>query len=117
MTELLTALWSVVVQLFANPQSQAVLIALGIGGFGTEFVAHMLPSRMEPPQSDRIVRLISLGLAWITAFHLVTTPTGFFMGLFAGLSAPTLYETATRIAYARWPSLKPEALKKCEPML
>lgn len=111
MTETLAAVWGVVLQLFANQEARAVLVALGVGGFGTEFLAHTLPHDMEAWQADRVVRLICLGLAWITAFAMVTTVTGFFVGLFAGLAAPTLYSFATRAIYARWPALEPKALK------
>lgn len=114
MIEALTWAWGVIVQIVQDEQAKAVLIALGVGGFGTEFLAHMLPRNMDPWQADRVVRLISLGLAWTTAFAIVTTPVGFFVGLFAGLAAPTLYSFATRAIYARWPALKPEALKPCD---
>jgi len=111
MTELLAAVWGVVRQLFASEETRAVLIALGVGGFGTEFLAHTLPHNMDAWQADRVVRLTCLGLAWITAFGLVPTVTGFFVGLFAGLAAPTLYSFATRAIYAKWPAIEPKALK------
>lgn len=111
--ELLQAAWAVIKELFQSEQSRAVALSLGVGGFLTEFVSRFLKPDMDHWQADRLVRLISLGIAWCTGFAAVPTVNGFLYGLLSGLAAPTVYSFVSRAIYARYPALKPEALKPC----
>ena len=105
--------WGAFLETLHHEQVRAVFAGLLIGMALTETLARFLPAEWDPRRADRIVRLVVFGASMCSSFQMIPTATGFVYAAFSGLAAPTLYSFGTRAIYARWPALKPEALKPC----
>ena len=113
MLELAKWIWEQLAVLFAIPESRAAVAALVLGIAMTDFVARMLPARMDADYAARLMRLIVFGMVTSCAFWLDPTPLGLVLALTVGAAAPGIQSLMLRGIYARWPAMKPESLVSC----
>lgn len=105
--------WDQVLALFAHQDFSAAASGLALGVAFTDFVARMLPARIDAEYAARLVRLVVFGIVTIAAFALNPTPTGAVLALLVGAAAPAVQVLMLRAIYARWPAMKPPALVAC----
>jgi hypothetical protein len=100
----------------AHDQVLAAVLALHMGIFAAETIMRMIPADYSTYRAQRLLRLLSGGGAVITGFALQTTTQGFIVACVCALAAPTLHDLGFGWVYARWPALKPKALRTDEEM-
>lgn len=91
----------------------ALGLVLGMGA--VEFTARMLPANTPVSIATRISWAVSFAVAFAVAFVLNETPLGFAVAITAAVTAPSLQIVLMRIAYTRWPDLKPLAMRQNPP--
>lgn len=97
--------------IIATTHGVSSVIGILIGIFLSEFIAHMLPPRMDSYAADRLTRLVCFGASSCATFALDVSLLGFFLAMLTGLAGPTLHQVGSRWLYSKFPQTKPEALK------
>lgn len=97
---------------YHHPEFGPLLLGMLVGIALTEVVVRCLPHGMSTWDAERITRLVVFGVATCVTFSQLPTLRGFVLALLAGLSSPTLHTFASRWTYAKWPTLKPPALRE-----
>jgi hypothetical protein len=111
--ELAKWIWTQFAVLFAIPEVRAGFAALALGVAMTDFVARMLPARMDADYAYRLMRLFVFGISTVAAFWLNPSPLGLVVALIVGAAAPAVQVLSLRAIYAKWPAMKPESLIAC----
>ena len=103
--------WTRLADALQHPTFHAAFLALLVGIALAEWLAHMLPSRLQAQIAERIVRVCVLLLVTGGAYKLHPTTIGAGWALFAGLASVSIHHHLQSWAYAKWPSLQPKALR------
>ena len=115
MTIDLFAWWDKLASALEHPAFHAVFLALLIGLALTEFLFHLLPGRMPARMAERTMRIAILVAVSFAGYQFHPTTLGAGWALFAGLAAPSIHHHLQSWAYARWPALRPAALREVKP--
>jgi hypothetical protein len=102
--------WKSILILVASAHALSCLLGIAIGIMLAEFLAHMLPAKMDSYYADRVTRLVCLGVSLLTTFALDTTTIGLFLAVLSGLAGPTMHGFLLRWVAFRWPKYTPKAL-------
>lgn len=106
----LTVWWDRLIAAFQHPAFHAAVLALLIGLALTEALAHLLPGLTPAKLTERLIRVVVILVVIVAGYLLHPTTIGAGWAMFAGLAAPSIHHHLQAWAYARWPSIKPEAL-------
>lgn len=103
--------WDRLAGALQHPAFHAAFLALLVGLALTEFVAHLLPGRLNRRPAEKVIRtVVAIAVTWLGYWQHPTT-IGAGWALFAGLSAPSIHHHLQSWAYAKWPTLRPKALR------
>lgn len=89
----------------------AAFLGIILAALCAEFVAHMLPPTWDAWQTDRAIRLCTLGVGLCGAWALLMTVQGFVIGLIVGFGGPFARWIAQQVIYWKWPALQPKVLR------
>lgn len=106
----LSAWWDRLSDALQHPAFHAAFLALLIGLALTEGLAHLIP-RLQRKTAERVIRWFVLFAVTTIGFYLHKTTIGAGWALFAGLAAPSIHHSLQSYVYARWPTLRPKALR------
>lgn len=110
MSDILGTWWDRLADALQHPAFHAAFLALLIGLALTEGLAHLLP-RLRRRVAERVIRTFVVLAVTAIGFYLHRTTIGAGWALFAGLAAPSIHHHLQSYAYARWPTLRPKALR------
>lgn len=110
MNDILGAWWDRLASALQHPAFHAAFLALLIGLALTEGLAHMLP-RLRKRVAERVIRTFVVIVVVVIGYQLHPTTIGTAWALFAGVAAPSIRHHLQSYAYARWPALRPKALR------
>lgn len=104
--------WDRLADAFQHPAFHAAVLACLAGIALTEMLAHLTPRQMKKSTAEKLMRVTVLGIVTWGGYYLHQTTIGAGWAFFAGCFAPSAHHHLQSWAYAKWPSIKPKALRR-----